>query len=268
MARLVRVLALVLSVGMARPVSADSLFLPGTGDSQVLLRLLAADFGERTGHQIIIPDSIGSSGGIRQVLSGKAVMARVARPLSSLEQQAGLTWFLFARSPVVFAVRSEGPRVDNLTSPQIELIFSGKLRSWKDVGGPDATIYVAQREKGDSSRSVLEKYFPAFASGNLAGEVLLSTPVMTQTLVRYPGSIGYLPLSATLGHPLKVLAIDGRQPDEEAVATGDYPFVVPLALVWKDTPTGVAEDFVRYLSSKEARNLMRKSGALPATPVP
>ncbi|GAB4562626.1 MAG: hypothetical protein Tsb0017_21160 [Geothermobacteraceae bacterium] len=195
-------------------------------------------------------------------------MARVARGLRQDEKSRGLSWHLFARSPVVFAVRSDGPHVEHLTSVQVEQVFSGELRNWKDLGGPDAPIYVAQREKGDSSRTVLEQYFPVFASGNLVGQTLLSTPSMTQTLARYPGSIGYLPLSATLGHPLKVLEIDGRLPDEAAVAKGDYPFVVPLALVWKNRPSGPAAEFVRYLFSREARQLMRKSGAFPAGDAP
>jgi len=217
---------------------------------------------------VVIPDSIGSSGGIRQVLAGKAIMARVARGLRPREQEQGLSWHLFARSPVVFAMRNDGPGVDRLTSVQVEKIFSGQLRNWRDLGGSDAPIYVAQREKGDSSRSVLEQFFPVFGSGRLTGETLLSTPAMTQTLARYPGTIGYLPLSATLGHPLKVLAIDGRLPDEESVKVEDYPFVVPLALVWKSRPSGAAAEFVRYLFSREARDLMRQAGAFPAGEAP
>ncbi len=246
------------------PVSADSLVIPGTGDSQELLRALAADFSSRTGHFVVIPDSIGSSGGIRQVLAGKAVMARVARRLRPREQQIGLVWQPFARSPVVFAVRKDGPGVTNLTAGQINQIFAGKIHNWQDLGGPNAPIYVAQREKGDSSRTILEAYFPVFRKGELAGEVLLSTPAMAQTLARYPGTIGYLPLSATIGHPLRPIAVNGQTPNQP----GAYPYAVPLALVWKQKPKGAAADFVRYLFSPDARALIRAKGAWPAGDLP
>lgn len=238
---------------------AASLVIPGTGDSQELLRILAADFSRRTGNLVVIPDSIGSSGGIRQVLKGKAELARVARKLRPREKQAGLTWWQFAVSPVVFAARKDGPGVFNLTSGQINQIFSGQVRNWKELGGPDAPIYVAQREKGDSSRTILEQFFSVFASQRLAGEILLSTPAMTRTLTRYPGTIGYLPLSATFGHPLRVIAVNGYLPVED----GGYPYLVPLALVWQKPPRGVAADFLRYLDSPTARELMRRSGAWP-----
>ena len=84
------------------------LVIPGTGDSQSVLLLLAQRFEElHPGTTVIIPDSIGSGGGIRAVAEGTAVIARIARTLNEREREYGLTYRVFATSPAVVRV---GPR--------------------------------------------------------------------------------------------------------------------------------------------------------------
>ena len=67
----------------------ESVTLPGTGDSQDLLREVAQryalQFPER---QVIVPDSIGSEGGIKAVGTGAAPIGRVARHPSPKEVAA------------------------------------------------------------------------------------------------------------------------------------------------------------------------------------
>ncbi len=54
----------------------------GTGDSQAMLRSLALAYEKQhPGVSIDVPDSNGSSGGIKATASGKCDLGRVARPL-------------------------------------------------------------------------------------------------------------------------------------------------------------------------------------------
>lgn len=245
-------------------VRADSLIIPGTGDSQALLSSLAEAYNKQTSADVQIPASVGSSGGIQQVLHDKAVLARVARPLTKKEIKAGLKWQQFAYAPVVFACHPEEPDIINLTSEQVNGIFTGRYQDWSQLGGDAGKIYVAQREMGDSSRTILGQHFPFFTGSTaLVGKTLYSTPEMVEALSRYPNTIGYLPVPAISGSDVRPLQLDGVAPTEDTLQSGDYPLSLPLAVVWKGALDAPAADFVNFLSTSKARALMRDFGVVP-----
>ena len=239
--------------------------IPGTGDSQELLRLLARAFAKsHPGPAIEIPDSIGTSGGIKAVLADRATVARVARPPKEKEQQAQLHYEVFAHSPVVFTTSPTVKGLRGLTYPQITAIYGGRITNWQEIGGPEATIYVMNREEGDSSRTVLEAVIPGFKEITPVGERIYTTPEAVKTLRTYPDTIGYLPLSALRGSGLVPLAVNGVAAREETVRNGRYPLTVPFGFVWKETPQGRVREFLRFIRSEAGRKLLRANGAVPA----
>ena len=246
------------------PDSSKVLVIPGTGDSQVLLQSLAQLFTRnRPGITVEIPESIGSGGGIRAVMKGKNEIARVARPITEKESSHGLTSRIFAQSPIVIAVSPGMVGVTNLSFAQIVDIYAGKIQQWDSLGG-GGKIYVMHREPGDSSRTQLEGIIPGFKEISApAGAVVYSTPEAVHTLLTTPNTIGYLPLSAVTGTTIKVLSVQDIPPSPANVRQKKYQLVVPLALVWKDTLSPLAQDFLDFLSSPAARKLMLENGAIP-----
>ena len=240
------------------------LVIPGTGDSQILLHKLAQLYAKvRPGITVEIPESIGSGGGIRSVITGKNEIARVARPLTEKESGQGLKARIFAQAPVVFAVNPGVAGGENLSLEQIIGIYSGRIQQWDALGGV-GKIYVMNREEGDSSRVVLENLIPGFKEiSSPAGATVYSTPEAVQTLMASPGTIGYLPMPAAVGAGIKVLQVQGVAPSAANVRQKKYPLVVPFALVWKETLSPRAQDFLDFLSSPAAKKLMLDNGAIP-----
>lgn len=247
--------------------SGERLVIPGTGDSQNLLKEAALAF-ERVhpGVVVEIPASIGSSGGIKSLIAGKARIARIARPLKPNERQAGLESLAFAFSPVVFAAHLEQDCVQNLAADQVIGVFSGEIDNWSQLGNcPAHVIYVANREAGDSSRVILEAHLPAFAAiSDPVGETVYSTPQTVEILQRYVHTLGYVPLAALGEAQLTILAFDGVPPTPENVREQRYPLVIPLALVWKGELPPVAEQFIEFLFSAEGQRLVVRRGLVPA----
>ncbi len=240
--------------------------IAGTGDSQELLRMVAHDFMSRhPGISVEIPDSTGSGGGIKAVLAGTSQMARVARPLKREEKEQGLTYLLFARAPVVFAIHPSVQGVDNLTYDQVIGIYTGRIRTWGRVGGsPDRKIYVANREAGDSSRRVLETFLPGFRNiHSLVGETIYTTPETVAILRSTPFTIGYVPLSATAGTALRIPTLNGYAPTRETIESREYPLAIPLALVWKKDLTPEQQLFINFLLGPEGRHIIEQHGAFP-----
>jgi len=240
------------------------LVIPGTGDSQILLHRLAQLYTKkRPGIPVEIPESVGSGGGIRSVLTGKNEIARVARPLTEKESGQGLKSRIFALAPIVFAVHPGVAGVENLSLEQIVGIYSGKIQHWEALGGA-GKIYAMSREEGDSSRTVLGNLIPGFKEIAVSDRATVySTSEGVQTLLASPNTIGYLPLPATIGTGLKVLPVQDVAPSAANVRQKKYQFVTPFALVWKETLSPRAQDFLDFLSSPAARNLMLDNGAIP-----
>ncbi len=241
----------------------------GSGDNQVLMRDLGQAYERlNPGVRVEVPDSIGSSGGIKATANGQCDLGRTARPLNRKEQQYNLIYKMFARSPVVFVVSGNLESVGNLSSEQVVRIYSGKIRSWQDLGGPDGKIYVANREKGDSSRSVLEKHLIDFELiKNPAGKTIYTTPETINVVANNDNTIVYAPLSAAKTESnVRVVAFQGVMPSAEAMAKGKYPLFSEFGLVWRQENSAKVRDFVKFLSTSEAQGIIARSGAAPALP--
>ena len=234
------------------------LVIAGTGDSQVLLRNLASIFEKNhPATDILVPESIGSGGGIRGVSKGVFDLARTARPLKENERP-GLTVIHFARSPIVFAAHSSVSGVENLDTEQVLGIYSGKYRNWQDVGGPAYKIYPIDRERGDSSRIVLGKTLVGFNQVASKAKIFHSTPEAVEAISQHKYTIGFLPLSVAKKADLNVVNLNQISPIDP-----EYFHVTPFYIVSKGKPTGLAAEFIHFLFSEKAQNHMKKIGVIP-----
>lgn len=240
--------------------------ISGTGDSQELMRVLAEAFMKKHSDcEIEVPNSIGSSKGIKAVANGQIDLARVARLLKEDEKKLGLTYQLFARSPVVFAVHPSVADINNITSEQIVGIYSGKITDWSQLGGKAGKIYPIARETGDSSLLVLNEKLPGFADvNNLAAKMVYLTPEAVAVLTGHERTIGYVPLPATMGTQLRILKVNGVYPSIENIRNGKYNLVASFGIVYKDKPKEPAQRFIDFLCSEEGHKIITAMGAVPA----
>lgn len=236
----------------------------GTGDSQILLSRLAQAFAsQQPDIQVVVPDSIGSGGGIRAVASGKAGLGRTARPLTEEETKSDLVQYLFARSPVVLAAHPSLAQLQSFPSATLVDLYSGQHQSWDAVGGPANKVYLITREPGDSSRRALEEKIPGFDKIDHAGKVFYNTPSAALAIAKHAFSAGYLPLGWAKTEKLHIIALDGVFPDEASVVSDKYPLVTPFYIVSKGPASGAAKRFVDFLFSEPAQHLMREAGVVP-----
>ena len=243
---------------------AEELAIVGTGDGVKILKALETAFEKgHPGVTIQIPDSIGSTGGIKAVGEGEALLGRVARPIKEKEQAYGLGHRPFAKVPVVFFVNPV-IGLQGLSARDICAIYSGKITNWKEVGGKDLPIIVVRREDTDSSLEVLRKSFPGFKDLVLTGKARLAgkTPEMFETVETQPAAIGFGPHDVAKNAKVKMLAIDGRLP-----TFPDYPSVNTLALIFKEGKlSGNAKAFVDFATSPAVAPIITAAGGVPLTP--
>lgn len=251
----------VAALSLCASAYAGDLSVVGTGDGIDLLRALGSAY--MTDHpetNVIVPPSIGSGGGIAAVNAEKEVLARIARPLSDSEKDAGLVATPVFRLPSAFFVnRAVG--INGLTSAQLADIYRGKTANWKDVGGADLRVRVVRREDQDSTLLVLRQSMPGWK--DLAITEKSKTAVTTQegfnTVKEVEGAIGFGPFTRALEAELVVLRIDGRYPTDR-----DYPSAVTLSFVHKSaTITADAKRFIDYVKAAKAQTVLSGMGGVP-----
>ncbi|HBG27038.1 MAG: hypothetical protein A2Y10_04465 [Planctomycetes bacterium GWF2_41_51] len=247
------------------PNNLNKIIISGTGDSFELFQNLAEAFEAKySGCKIEIPESVGSTAGIKAVIGGKADIARVARPLKDNEKAAGLTEQVFANTPVVFAVRPDTNGIDNITTEQVLGIYKGEIKDWSQLGATAGKIYPLTREQGDSALRILVENMAGFADINSpAGKVMYLTPEAVATMLEHKQTICYLPLSAVVNTELKVLKIDGVEPTNKKVLSGEYKYLIPLGVVCKGEPKGLVKKFIDFLYSSDAGKIIMSMGAVP-----
>lgn len=249
---------------LAQDNSGQKIIVGGTGDSQKLLRKVAGALQEKIGsNTIVIPDTIGSTGGIKALIAGKIDLARVARPLKTEEKSRGLNYLLFARAPVVFVVHPSVSDLNDITSENLSGIYQGEITDWKQLGSIRHKIYPVARESRNSSYKIIKKNFPDFRVNRETTKTLYNNTETLQALESNPYTIGFMPLNDTIGTNLRVLKFNGIKASDENVRSGKYPLAMPLGIVYKNKPTGLAKIFIDFLYSPEGQKVITEFGAIP-----
>lgn len=257
--------------GLPPASGATALTIPGTRACEATLRSVATVY-ERSHPQakVVIPPSVHSEGGIRQVIDGTAVLARVSRPLTPEEAGKGLSHLVFARDAIVFAVGA-GVRARDLTIRQLADIFSGKIGTWEQVNGGKGPIRVLYRQAGDSDLTRLQETFKEFRDLRFThgGKALYHDHEMHEMLRKYGNSVGFLTLSTIneSGTTILYLSLDGVAPTKENIVAGRYPLVTEYALVYrKGALPAEASGFIDFLFSGEGRKSLSGHGLVPVEP--
>jgi len=260
-------LELIFSGGRAG--QAETLIIPGTGACEIVLKDLAKTFNAQiSGHAVIIPSSIGSGGGIHSLLTNQARLARVARPLKANEAKQGLSYLVFAKDAVIFAVGAH-VEVQGLTTTQLIEIFSGQIRDWREVGGHKAAIRLLSREPSDSGLRTIKEHIEPFQNIRfpVQSKILYHEYEMVEMLAKYKNSIGWLSRSSILAGPstIKPLALDNISPTLANISTGKYKLVGDFALVYKQNNlSNLARQFIDFIFSDAAKSVMNRHGVIPA----
>ncbi len=254
---------------MNTSVLAEQLVIPGTGANEVILQELAAAFNaENPAHEVLVPPSVGSGGGIRLVGTGENSLGRVARSFKDDELHYGLEHLPFAKDMVIFAV---GPKVGikNLSKQQLADVFSGKVENWQQVGGNDERVRLLIREEGDSSLLMIRQNLESFKNITFSdrAKVLFHDYEMVNALNKYTTVIGWLTHSSLkeVTSSVSAIAIDNIDPSQENVYDGTYFLTGEYSLVYKkENLDRLAREFLDFIFSKKGSRILVRRGLIPA----
>jgi len=183
-----------------------------------------------------------------------------------------------ANEGFVFFVNKENP-VNSLTLQQIKDIYSGKITNWSQVGGLDEDIVPYQRPVNSGSQSGILDLVMKDENGNPIQMIEPTKETFEATMEGIIEAVAdYDNARQALGYSyyyyantmftkdsIKLLQIDGIEPNNETIKNGTYPICTAYYIVTrKDTP---AESPVAKLKeamlSKRGQIVLENAGYVP-----
>lgn len=161
-----------------------------------------------------------------------------------------------------------GNPVKELTVAQISDIFSGKVKSWKDVGGSDAPITLYSRENSSGTYEFFKEHVLSKQDFAAAAQTMPGTAAVLQAVAKDAGGIGYggAAYGAGAKHLLvkKDAAAAAVEPKEATVQSGEYPISRALFIyVNPKIETGAIADYLKWIVSEEGQKVVKDVGYFP-----
>jgi phosphate transport system substrate-binding protein len=200
----------------------------------------------------------GSSAGIQACKSGACQVGMSSRELKGDEKD--LVEIVVARDGLAVIVHPRNP-VRGVKVAEVKQIFSGDLRNWKLLGGPDREITVVTREEGSGTRGAFQELVMGKTRIFRGAITEDSNGTVREIIAHDPYAVGFISLGL-VNEQVRALELDGVAGNEANIRNGSYKLVRPFLFVSRGEPSGHAKEFVDFVLSDEGQELVRKEGLL------
>ena len=132
---------------------------------------------------------------------------------------------------------------------------------------PKTAVTVVSREEGSGTRSAFVELLGIEVKGAdgtkkdlTSKEAIIAkqTDVMMTAVAKNKHAIGYISLGS-LNDTIKAVAIDGVPANSENVKSGDYTISRPFFVATKGKPSGLAEDFIKFILSDQGQAVVSRN---------
>jgi phosphate transport system substrate-binding protein len=243
----------------------DKIVIGGSGSLTDEMVDLAKAYMAKNGgdHVEVRQENMSTTGGIEGVKSGRLTIGLLSRGLKDNEK-GKLVSRAVARSMAGVVIHKTIP-ITTLSEAQICDLFSGKIKSWKELGGSEGKITVLTRTGDDNNTATFRKSMDCFKSLKITGDALalVRGSEVLEALDNRPGTIAITNLGSNFRalKNLKALAVNGVAPVIEMVQSEKYKFYHEHSAITLGEPQGLAKRFLEYLNTPEGQKIISARGA-------
>lgn len=276
LAILLLVLGAIAFAGCSRRDKQDSsskkyITIKGSDTMVHLMSSLAEAYMKKTPENQISVTGGGSGTGIAALINGTTDVCASSRDMQQKEKDEakgkGINPVekVIAYDGLAVIVHPENP-ISELTMEQIKKIFTGVVKNWKELGGPDQPITSLSRESNSGTYVFFQEH--VLNKENFAPSVKLmpASSQIAQSISQDKWSVGYLGLGYTKEGNVKVLNVkkDANSPavtpNHNTVLDKSYSIARALYLYFNGEPTGTNKTFLDFAVSPEGQKIVEETG--------
>lgn len=273
MKKLVYIAIVMIVFGSAIQAQKTSFKIKGSDTCLPVILKESEEFMKKNPNTSIMVTGGGSGVGLGALITGTTEVAMASRKMKldeKLKMQDAAKAFtekIFANDALSVIVNPSN-KIDRLTREQLEGIFTGKTKNWKEVGGVDMTIVVYSRETSSGTYEFFKEH--VLNNKNFASSVLSmpATGAIIQSVGQTKGAIGYVGL-AYIEKSVKALKVSfdkGKtyiEPTVENAKNKTYPITRPLYIYYLKSIEKTVNPFLSYILSAEGQKLVLEVGYVP-----
>lgn len=209
----------------------------------------------------------GSGNGIKALIDNSTDIANASRFIKGNELKLATEKGIYpvphrvAIDAIVPIVHSENP-VNDLTIEQMSLIYQGKIKNWKEVGGKDKQIVVVSRDTSSGTYEVWEEKVLHKARVTPRAQLQASNGAVVQVIFKNKYAIGYIGLGY-MNKSVKAVDVNGIKATVQTALSGTYPIARPLFMFTNGWPKGKVSDFINFVVSPKGQEIVKKEGFVP-----
>jgi phosphate transport system substrate-binding protein len=210
----------------------------------------------------------GSGNGMKALIDGSTDIADASRFIKQKEVELAVKNGIY---PVPFVVAYDcivpvvhpSNSVINITLAQLKDIYMGKIKNWKEIGGPDQPVVVISRDSSSGTYEVWhekvlnkERVFP--------GALLqASNGAVCQAVAKNKNAIGYIGLGY-VNKDVKALTVNRVVGSAETTLNGTFPISRPLFMFTQGWPKGGVLNFINFvLNPNKGQKYVEEAGYVP-----
>jgi phosphate transport system substrate-binding protein len=213
----------------------------------------------------------GSGDGAAALIDGRCEVAAMSRFMKKEEYEKAVAAgrmpvpFTICMDGVCFIVHPSNP-VRQLNQSQVTAIYTGKIKSWKELGGADIPVVAISRDTSSGTYEVFHELAVGKAKLGNSVEYTNSNPQMFTRISTTPGAIGYVGVGF-LQEGVATVRFENKLPNKDSIADGSYPLSRPLYLFTNGYPKPGSPlmRFCNFYLTEEGQDVITAKGFVPFT---
>lgn len=262
--------ALALFISVVAAAAQDKITIRGSNTiGEELAPRLIAEYKKDHANVSFDLEFKGTGYGLGALMGGYCDIAGASKPVGKEQQeiaqirQVQFKEYILGSYAVAVLANAANP-VSNLTSNQVQSLFTGKIHNWKEVGGPDAPVHLYGRDPVSGTHVGFKELAMANQDYGQPIQLFTNYPAIADAIAKDPGGIGYVGLDLTQHAGTKAVSIDGVTPGAANVNAKKYPYARTLRFY---TDAGKepapARDFISFVLSASGQTVLTQMGYAP-----
>jgi len=258
----------------ASPALAGNLTVKGSDTLVILAQKWAEVYMQQNAGIKIQVTGGGTGTGFAALQNQTTDLCNASRKIRAKEIEACVK--AFGKRPTEYKVALDGLSVyvhesnpiEKLSVEELELIFTGKIKNWKDLGGKDEPIVVYSRENSSGTYEFFKEHVLKGKDFVSSAQTLQGTAQVLEAVAGEPKGIGYG--GAAYGAGAKHLKISKEKggvaidPKEETVVNGTYPIWRYLYIyVNPALDKGEVAAYLNWIRSDDGQKVVKDIGYYP-----